>query len=86
MFADFCVDAEAEAADVERSIRENVPLSEDDNRDLLAAHIRVGKVGPFISGLREVIGRIDKELWLAVVQMLLCPWSECIARRCARRS
>ena len=63
MFADFCVDAEAEATDVERSIRENIPLGEDANRDLLAAHIRVGKVGPFIGRLREVVGRIDKELW-----------------------
>ncbi|KAI4999745.1 hypothetical protein ZWY2020_004334 [Hordeum vulgare] len=60
---DFCMDAEAEAADVERSIRENVPLGEDANRDLLATHIRVGKVGPFIGRLREVVGRIDKELW-----------------------
>uniref|UniRef100_A0A8I6XX18 Uncharacterized protein n=1 Tax=Hordeum vulgare subsp. vulgare TaxID=112509 RepID=A0A8I6XX18_HORVV len=61
--ADFCIDAEAEAADVERSIRENVPLGEDANRDLLRAHIRMGKVGPFIGRLREVVGRIDKELW-----------------------
>uniref|UniRef100_A0A8I6X6B2 Uncharacterized protein n=1 Tax=Hordeum vulgare subsp. vulgare TaxID=112509 RepID=A0A8I6X6B2_HORVV len=61
--ADFCFDAEAEAADVERSILENVPLGEDANRDLLRAHIRVGKVGPFIGRLREVVGRIDKELW-----------------------
>uniref|UniRef100_A0A8I7B2S3 Uncharacterized protein n=1 Tax=Hordeum vulgare subsp. vulgare TaxID=112509 RepID=A0A8I7B2S3_HORVV len=61
--ADFCVDAEAEAADVERSILENVPLGEDANRDLLRAHICVGKVGPFIGRLREVVGRIDKELW-----------------------
>ncbi|KAI5014029.1 hypothetical protein ZWY2020_055419 [Hordeum vulgare] len=51
------------AADVEWSIRENVPLGEDANRDLLAAHIRVGKVGPFIGRLREIVGRIDKELW-----------------------
>uniref|UniRef100_A0A8I6X5A6 Uncharacterized protein n=1 Tax=Hordeum vulgare subsp. vulgare TaxID=112509 RepID=A0A8I6X5A6_HORVV len=61
--ADFCFDAEAEAADVERSILENIPLGEDANRDLLRAHIRVGKVGPFIGRLREVVGRIDKELW-----------------------
>uniref|UniRef100_A0A8I6XHQ5 Uncharacterized protein n=1 Tax=Hordeum vulgare subsp. vulgare TaxID=112509 RepID=A0A8I6XHQ5_HORVV len=61
--ADFCFDAQAEAADVERSILENVPLGEDANRDLLRAHIRVGKVGPFIGRLREVVGRIDKELW-----------------------
>uniref|UniRef100_A0A8I7B769 Uncharacterized protein n=1 Tax=Hordeum vulgare subsp. vulgare TaxID=112509 RepID=A0A8I7B769_HORVV len=61
--ADFCFDAEAEAADVERSILENVPLGEDANRDLLRVHIRVGKVGPFIGRLREVVGRIDKELW-----------------------
>lgn len=54
--ADFCVDAEAEAAAVERSIQENVPLGEDANRDLLRAHIRVGKVGPFIGRLREVVG------------------------------
>ncbi|KAI5015238.1 hypothetical protein ZWY2020_056628 [Hordeum vulgare] len=61
--ADFCFDAEAEAADVERSILENVPQGDDANRDLLRAHIRVGKVGPFIGRLREVVGRIDKELW-----------------------
>ncbi|KAI4998340.1 hypothetical protein ZWY2020_053682 [Hordeum vulgare] len=61
--ADFCFDAEAEAADVDRSILENVPLGEDANRDLLRAHIRVGKVGPFIGRLREVVGRINKELW-----------------------
>ena len=48
---------------MERSIRDNVPLGEDANRDLLRAHIRVGKVGPFIGRLREVVGRIDKELW-----------------------
>ncbi|KAI5002897.1 hypothetical protein ZWY2020_027547 [Hordeum vulgare] len=60
---DFCMDAEAEAADVERSIRENIPLGEDANRDLLRAHIHLGKVGPFIGRLREVVGRIDKELW-----------------------
>ncbi|KAI4967589.1 hypothetical protein ZWY2020_024610 [Hordeum vulgare] len=39
------------------------PLGEDTNRDLLRAHIRVGKVSPFIGRLREVIGRIDKEHW-----------------------
>ncbi|KAI4987587.1 hypothetical protein ZWY2020_020387 [Hordeum vulgare] len=61
--ADFCGDAEAEAAAVERSMKDNVPLGEDANRDLLRAHIRVGKVGPFVSRLREVIGRIEKELW-----------------------
>ncbi|KAI5017079.1 hypothetical protein ZWY2020_037457 [Hordeum vulgare] len=61
--ADFCIDAEVEAADVERSIRGNVPLGKDANRDLLWAHIRVGKLGPFIGRLREVVGRIDKELW-----------------------
>ena len=26
-------------------------------------HIRLGKVGPFIGQLREVVGPIDKELW-----------------------
>ncbi|KAI4978335.1 hypothetical protein ZWY2020_014889 [Hordeum vulgare] len=46
-----------------RSILENVPLGDDANRDLLRAHIRVGNVGPFIGRLREVVGRIDKELW-----------------------
>ncbi|KAI4971575.1 hypothetical protein ZWY2020_002489 [Hordeum vulgare] len=60
---DFCMDAEVEAADVERSMLENIPLDEDANRDLLRAHIRLGKVGPFIGRLREVIGQIDKELW-----------------------
>ena len=59
----FCFDVEAEAADVERSILENVPLGDDANRDMLRAHIRLGKVGTFIGRLREVVGRIDKELW-----------------------
>ncbi|KAI5022373.1 hypothetical protein ZWY2020_059103 [Hordeum vulgare] len=63
LLGDFCMDAEAEAADVERSILENIPLGEDANRDLLRAHIRLGKVGPFIGRVREVVGRIDKELW-----------------------
>ena len=63
VFADFCMDAEVEAADVERSILGNVPLGEDANRDMLRAHIRLGKVGPCIGRLREVVGRIDKELW-----------------------
>lgn len=63
VFADFCMDAEAEAADVEQSVHPNVPLGEDANRDMLRAHIRLGKVGPFIGRLREVVGRIDKELW-----------------------
>ena len=61
--ADFCIYAEAEAAAVERSIKDNVPLGEDANRVLLRAHIRVGKVSPFIGRLREVVDRIDKELW-----------------------
>ncbi|KAI4973091.1 hypothetical protein ZWY2020_028799 [Hordeum vulgare] len=60
---DFCMDAEAEAADVERSVIPNVPLGDDANRDMLRVHIRLGKVGPFIGRLREVVGRIDKELW-----------------------
>ena len=30
---------------------------------MLRAHIRLGRVGPFIGRLREAIGRIDKELW-----------------------
>ncbi|KAI4992052.1 hypothetical protein ZWY2020_041915 [Hordeum vulgare] len=59
----FCLDAEAEAADIERSVVPNVPLGDEANRDLLQAHIRLGIVGPFIGRLREVIGRIDKELW-----------------------
>ncbi|KAI4977960.1 hypothetical protein ZWY2020_014514 [Hordeum vulgare] len=64
LLGDFCMDAEVEATDVERLVLLNVPLGEDANRDLLRAHIRVGKVGPFIGRLREVVGRIDKELWL----------------------
>ena len=44
-------------------MKDNVPLSEDANRNLLRAHIRVGKVGPFINRLREIFGRIEKELW-----------------------
>ncbi|KAI4971278.1 hypothetical protein ZWY2020_002192 [Hordeum vulgare] len=63
LLGDFCMDAEVEAADVERSILANVPLGEDANRDMLRVHIRLGKVGPFIGRLREVVGRIDKELW-----------------------
>lgn len=62
-FADFCQDVEAEAADIERSVVPNVPLSDEANRDLLRAHIRLSRVGPFIGHLREVIGWIDKELW-----------------------
>ncbi|KAI5018816.1 hypothetical protein ZWY2020_043704 [Hordeum vulgare] len=60
---DFCMDAEAEAADIERSVIPNVPLGDEANRDMLRAHIRLGRVGPFIGRVREVIGRIDKELW-----------------------
>ncbi|KAI4972672.1 hypothetical protein ZWY2020_003597 [Hordeum vulgare] len=60
---DFCLDAEAEAADIERSVVPNIPLGDEANRDLLRAHIRLGRVGPFIGRLREIIGRIDKELW-----------------------
>ena len=63
VFADFCMDAEAEAADVERSVIPNVPLGDEANRDMLRAHIRLCKVGPFIGRLREVVGQIDKELW-----------------------
>jgi len=63
VFADFCMDAEAEAADVERSVIPNVPLGDEANRDMLRTHIRLGRVGPFIGRLREVVGRIDKELW-----------------------
>ncbi|KAI5005345.1 hypothetical protein ZWY2020_032588 [Hordeum vulgare] len=63
LLGDFCMEAEAEAADVERSVIPNVPLDDDANRDMLRAHIRLGKVGPFISRLREVVGQIDKELW-----------------------
>uniref|UniRef100_A0A8I6YUD9 Uncharacterized protein n=1 Tax=Hordeum vulgare subsp. vulgare TaxID=112509 RepID=A0A8I6YUD9_HORVV len=53
----------AEAAAVVRSMKDNVPLSKDANRNLLRAHIRVGKVGPFINRLKEIFGRIEKELW-----------------------
>ncbi|KAI5001057.1 hypothetical protein ZWY2020_011016 [Hordeum vulgare] len=63
LLGDFCLDAEAEAAHIERSVVPNVPLGDEPNRDLLRAHIRLGRVGPFIGRLREVIGRIDKELW-----------------------
>ncbi|KAI5002796.1 hypothetical protein ZWY2020_027446 [Hordeum vulgare] len=63
LLGDFCMDVEVEAADVERSMLENIPLGEDANRDLLRAHIRLGKVGPFIGRLREVVDRINKELW-----------------------
>ena len=60
---DFCMDAEVEVVDVERSIYENVLFGEDVNRDLFRAYIRLGKVGFFIGRLREVVGRIDKEFW-----------------------
>ncbi|KAI5008843.1 hypothetical protein ZWY2020_009891 [Hordeum vulgare] len=63
LLGDNCLDAEAEAADIERSVFPNVPLGDEANRDMLRAHIRLGRVGPFIGRLREVIGRIDKELW-----------------------
>ncbi|KAI4978248.1 hypothetical protein ZWY2020_014802 [Hordeum vulgare] len=51
------------ATDIERSVVPNVPLGDEANRDMLRAHIRLGRVGPFIGRLREVIGWIDKELW-----------------------
>ncbi|KAI4997341.1 hypothetical protein ZWY2020_052683 [Hordeum vulgare] len=63
LLGDFCLDAEAEAAEIERSVVLNVPLGDEANRDMLRAHIHLGRVGPFIGRLREVIGRIDKELW-----------------------
>ncbi|KAI4997095.1 hypothetical protein ZWY2020_052437 [Hordeum vulgare] len=63
LLGDFCLDAEAEAADIEWSVVPNVPLGDEANRDMLRAHIHLGRVGPFIGRLREVIGRIDKELW-----------------------
>ncbi|KAI5006510.1 hypothetical protein ZWY2020_033753 [Hordeum vulgare] len=63
LLGDFCLDVEAEAADIERSVVLNVPLGDEANRDLLRVHIRLSRVGPFIGRLREVIGRIDKELW-----------------------
>ncbi|KAI5008326.1 hypothetical protein ZWY2020_009374 [Hordeum vulgare] len=63
LLGDFFMDAGAEAAAVERSVIPNVPLGDDANRDMLRAHIRLGKVGPFIGRLREVVDRIDKELW-----------------------
>ncbi|KAI4996006.1 hypothetical protein ZWY2020_040508 [Hordeum vulgare] len=61
--ADFCGDPEAETAAVERSVKDEVPLGEDANRDLLRAQICASKVGPFIGRLRDVVGRITKELW-----------------------
>ncbi|KAI5013688.1 hypothetical protein ZWY2020_040574 [Hordeum vulgare] len=63
LLGDFCMDAEVEVADVERSILPNIPLGDDANRDMLRAHIRLGKVGSFIGRLRELVGQIDKELW-----------------------
>ena len=61
--ADFCGDPEAETAAVEQSVKDKVPLGEDTSRELLRAQIRASKVGPFIGQLREVVGRINKELW-----------------------
>ena len=61
--AEFSGDLEAETAAVERSVKDKVPLGEDANRDVLRAQIRASKVGPFIGRLREVVGRINKELW-----------------------
>ncbi|KAI5007776.1 hypothetical protein ZWY2020_008824 [Hordeum vulgare] len=49
-------------ADIEWSVVPNVPLGDEANRDLLRVHIRLSTVGPFVGRLREVIGRIDKEL------------------------
>ncbi|KAI4979582.1 hypothetical protein ZWY2020_016335 [Hordeum vulgare] len=63
LLGDFCMDVEAEAADIERSVIPNVPLGDEANRDMLRVHIRLGRVGPFIGRLREVVGQIDKELW-----------------------
>ncbi|KAI4987802.1 hypothetical protein ZWY2020_028560 [Hordeum vulgare] len=61
LLGDFCRDAEAEAADIERSVVPNV--GDEANRDFLRAHIRLSRVGPFIGRLREVISRIEKEMW-----------------------
>ena len=62
-FADFCRDIEAEADEIERSLVPNVPLGDEANRDMLRAHSRLNRVGPFIGRLRRVISRIDMELW-----------------------
>ena len=63
VFVDFCMDAEVEAADIERLVISNVLFGDDVNRDMFRVYIRFGRVGFFIGRLREVIGRIDKELW-----------------------
>ncbi|KAI5016330.1 hypothetical protein ZWY2020_006181 [Hordeum vulgare] len=63
LLGDFCRDVEAEAAEIERSLVPNVPLRDEANRDMLRAHSRLNRVGPFIGRLRKVVGRIDKELW-----------------------
>ncbi|KAI5011903.1 hypothetical protein ZWY2020_024037 [Hordeum vulgare] len=39
LLGDFCMDAEAEAADIERSVIPNVPLGDEANRDMLRVHI-----------------------------------------------
>ena len=63
-FADLCRDVEAETAEIERSLGQpNVPLGDEANRDMFQLNTRLNKVGPFVGRLREVVGRIDKELW-----------------------
>ncbi|KAI4978573.1 hypothetical protein ZWY2020_015326 [Hordeum vulgare] len=63
LLGDFCRDVEAETTEIERSLVPNVPLGDEANRDMLRAHSRLNRVGPFIGRLRRVVGRIDKELW-----------------------
>ncbi|KAI4978113.1 hypothetical protein ZWY2020_014667 [Hordeum vulgare] len=63
LLGDFCRDVEAEAAKIEWSLLQNAPLGDEANRDMLRAHSRLKRVGPFIGRLRKVVGRIDKELW-----------------------
>ncbi|KAI4976691.1 hypothetical protein ZWY2020_050298 [Hordeum vulgare] len=64
LLGDFCRDVEAKIAEIERSLGQpNVPLGDEANRDMFRLNSRLNKVGPFIGRLREVVGRIDNELW-----------------------
>ncbi|KAI4987088.1 hypothetical protein ZWY2020_019888 [Hordeum vulgare] len=51
LLGDFRRDVEAKAAEIERSLVPNVPLGDEANWDMLRAHSRLNRVGPFIGRL-----------------------------------
>uniref|UniRef100_A0A8I6WRF1 Uncharacterized protein n=1 Tax=Hordeum vulgare subsp. vulgare TaxID=112509 RepID=A0A8I6WRF1_HORVV len=64
LLGDFCQDVEAETAEIEPAFGQpNIPLGDEANRDIFRLNSRLNKVGPFVGRLREVVSRIDKELW-----------------------